>query len=124
MVIYEILDKYFEYTNKQRKILEDEYDSQFQDYRDIIQEERTKYINHELSKLSIHEKLGDLNLDIVLIYFDATSLYPSAMYDEKSVNPKTEIGFVFISHMNKTYVDAFKNQPINQDGNESAISKL
>ena len=32
--ICEILDKYFEYTNKQRKILENEYDSEFEDYRD------------------------------------------------------------------------------------------
>ena len=29
--ICEILDKYFEYTNKHRKIIEDEYDSQFKD---------------------------------------------------------------------------------------------
>ena len=51
--ICDILDIYFEYTNEQRKIIEDEYDSQFEDYRDINQEERTKYINDKLSKLSI-----------------------------------------------------------------------
>ena len=32
----EILDKYFEYTNKQRKIIEEEYDSQFKGYRDNV----------------------------------------------------------------------------------------
>ena len=41
--ICEILDKYFEYKNKHRKIIEVEYDSQFKDYRDNDQEERTIY---------------------------------------------------------------------------------
>ena len=49
--------------------------------------------------------------------YDATALYPSAMWDEKSVYPKIEIGFAFTPHMNETYVDAFNNQ----DGDESAI---
>ena len=30
---FDILDKFFEYTNKRRKIIEIEYDSQFEDYR-------------------------------------------------------------------------------------------
>ena len=33
--ISEILDKNFEFTNKHRKIIENEYDSQAKDYRDI-----------------------------------------------------------------------------------------
>ena len=53
--------------------------------------------------------------------FDATSLYPSAMYDEKSVYLKTESGFAFKPHLNKIYVDAFSYQSFSQDGNESAI---
>ena len=53
--ICEIIDKYFEYTNKQRKIIEDEYDSKFKDYRDIDVEERTEHINKELNKLPIHK---------------------------------------------------------------------
>ena len=32
--VCENLEKYFEYTNKHRKIIENEYDSQFYDYRD------------------------------------------------------------------------------------------
>ena len=40
----EFLDKYFEYTNKPRKLLENEYDSQFEDHRDINQVERINYI--------------------------------------------------------------------------------
>ena len=55
--VCEIIDKYFEYTNKQRKIIEDKYDLQFNDYRDIDEEERTENINKELNKLPIHKKL-------------------------------------------------------------------
>ena len=53
-IVCEIIDKYFEYTNKQRKIIEDENDSQFNDYRDNDEEERTEHINKELNKLPIH----------------------------------------------------------------------
>ena len=80
--VCEIINKYFEYTNEQRKILEDEYDSKFNDYRDNDEEERTELINKELNKLPIHKKLQKLNQNDVLMDFDATSLYPSAMWDE------------------------------------------
>ena len=53
--------------------------------------------------------------------FDATSLYPSAMWDENSVYPKTETGFAFKPHMNKTCLDAFKNQTFNEGGDDSAL---
>ena len=53
--------------------------------------------------------------------FVATSLYPSAMWDENSVYPKIETGFAFKPHMNKTFVDAFNNQNFDEDGDESAI---
>ena len=72
----------------QTKIIKGEYDSQFKDYKDVNQVEKAKFVNYKLSKLPIHEKLKILNLDNVMIDFDATSLYPSAMYDEKSVYPK------------------------------------
>ena len=48
--------------------------------------------------------------------FDATSLYPSAMWVENSVYPQIETGFVLKPHMNKFYVDAFNNQTFNEDG--------
>ena len=116
--VCEIINKYFEYTNEERKILEDEYDSQFNDYRDNDEEERTEHINKELNKLPIHKKLQKLNLNDVMMDFDATSLYPSAMWDENSVYPKIETGFVFKPHMNIVYVEAFNNQTFNQDGDE------
>ena len=122
--VCEIIDKYFEYTNKQRKIIEDEYDSKFKDYRDIDVEERTEHINKELNKLAIHKKLQKLNHNNVMMDFDATSLYPSAMWDQNSVYPKIETGFAFKPHMNNVYVEAFKNQTFNQDGDESAILRI
>ena len=119
--VCEIKNKCFEYTNEQRKILEDEYDSQFDDYRDNDEEERTEHINKELNKLPIHKKLQKLNINDVIIDSDAKSLYPSAMWDENSVYPKMESGFAFKPHMNNVYVEAFNNQTFNQDGDESAI---
>ena len=56
--------------------------------------------------------------------FDASSLYPSAMWDEKSVYSNIETGFAFKLHMIKTYVVAFNNQTFSQVGKESAILKL
>ena len=119
--VCEIIDKYFEYTNEKRKIIEDEYDSNFKDYRDIYEEERTEHINKELNKLPIHKKLQKLDLNDVMMDFDATSLYPSAMWDENSVYPKIETGFAFKPHMNNVYVEVFNNQTFNQNGDESAI---
>ena len=93
--VCKILDKYFEYTNKQRKKIEDEFDAKFDDYRDNDDEEKTEQINKELHKLSIHKYLQKLNLNDVKMDFDPTSLYPSAMWDENSVSPNRETGFVF-----------------------------
>ena len=118
--LWEILDKQIECTIKQRKTIEDEFDSLFRDYRDNDEEERTKHINKELDKLSTHTNLQKLNLNDVLMKFDATSLYPSATWDEKSVYPKIERGFAFKLHMNDVYVKSFNDQIFNQDGDESA----
>ena len=122
--VCEIIDKFFEYTNKQRKIIEDENDSNFKDYRDIDVEERTEHINKELNKLPIHKKIQKLNHNDVIMNFDATSLYPSAMWDQNSVYPKIETGFAFKPHMNNVYVEAFNNQTFNQDGDESAFLRI
>ena len=119
--ICEILEKYFEYTNKQRKIKESEYDSQFKVYRDNDEEERTEHINKELNKLPIHKKLQKPNLNDVLMDFD---FYPGGMWDEDSVYPKIESGFAFKPDMNDLYVKAFNNQTFNQDGDESAKIRL
>ena len=116
----EIIDTYTEYTNKHDK----KYDSQFKDYRDNNEEERIKHINKKLNKLPIHKKLQKLNIFDLMMNFDSTSLYPSAMWIAKSVYPKTESGFSFKPYMNDDYVKAFSNQTFNQDGNESVILKI
>ena len=67
------------------------------------------------------KKLSKLDSNKTQMDFDATSLYPSAMWDEKSVFPKIETGFAFKPHMNDVYVEAFNNQSFNEDGDESAI---
>ena len=122
--VCDIIKKNFEYTNEQRKIIKDEYDSKFKDYRDIDEEERTKNINKVLNKLPIHKKLQKLNPNDVMMDFDATSLYPSAKWDENSVYRKIESEFAFKPRLNNVYVEGFNNQTINQDGDESAILRI
>ena len=86
----------------------------------LIKKEK-KYVNKKLNMLSIHKQLSKLDSNKTQMDFDATSLYPSAMWDEKSVYPKIESGFAFKPHMNDVYVEAFNNQSFNEDGDESAI---
>ena len=70
--------------------------------------------------LSIHKELSKLDSNKTQMDFDATSLYPSAMWDENSVYPTIETGFAFKPHMKVVYVEAFINQTVNEDGDESA----
>ena len=55
--VCEILEKYFDYTNKHRKKIENDFNSQFNDYRENDEEARTEHINKELNKLPIHKNL-------------------------------------------------------------------
>ena len=116
--VCDILEKYFEFLNKHEKEYAKEFDSKYDDYRDI---DKKKYVNKKLNMLSIHKELSKLNSNKTQMDFDATSLYPSAMWDENSVYPKIETGFAFKPRMNKTYVEAFNNKIFNEDGDESAI---
>ena len=77
--------------------------------------------NDKLSKFPIHDKLKKLNLTNVMMDFDATSLHPSAKWDEKSIYLKTEGGFAFKPSMNDVCVEAFNNQTFNQDDKENAL---
>ena len=56
--------------------------------------------------------------------FDATSLYPSVMWDENSVYSKSETEFVLKPNMNDVYVEAFNNQTFDEDGDESVLLTL
>ena len=53
--------------------------------------------------------------------FDAVSLYPSAMWDPKSIYPKIETGYAYEKHMNDELVKKFNNQTFTQG---SAILKI
>ena len=119
--VCDILEKYFKFLNKYEKEYEKEFNSKHNDYRDIDQKEKAKYVNKKLNMLPIHKELSKLNLKKTQMAFDGHSLYPSAMYDCESVYPKIETGFAYKPHMNKTYVEAFNNQTFNEDGDESAI---
>ena len=55
---------------------------------------------------------------------EATCLYPSGMWDKKSVHPKTESRFAFRPHMDGDYVEVFIFQTSNQKGKESAVLKM
>ena len=56
--------------------------------------------------------------------FDATSLHPSAMWDNDSVYPKIENGYTSKPHMNDVFFNDFNNQTFNQDVNDSVILKI
>ena len=89
--------------------------------KEILIKKKKKYVIKKLNMLLIHKKLSKLDSNKTQMDFDASSLYPSAMWDEKSVYPKIETGFAFKPHMNDVYVEAFNNQTFNEDGDESAI---
>ena len=119
---YEIIEKYAKYIKDIKLQYEKEYDSQFDDaqskidpdyksdYRKINVKEKDKYINKKLSQLPISNEMKEFNRDDLLMAFDATSLYPSAMYDENSIYPKIETGYAFTEDMNDELVKEFINQ--------------
>ena len=117
----DVLEKYFEFLNKHEKQIAKEIDSKYDDYRDINENEKTDFINRRLNMSSTHKELSKLDSDKTQMDFDATSLYPSAMWDENSVYPKIETAFAFKPHKKTTFVDVFNNQTFNGDGDESAI---
>ena len=119
--ICDLLEKCFKFSNKYEKQHAKEFDSNYDDYRDNDQKEKTEYNKKKLNLLPIHEELSKLNSNKTLMDYDATSLYPSAMWDGKSVRPEIETGFAFRRHMSDIYVEAFKNKTFNQYGNESGI---
>ena len=119
--ICDLLEKYFESLNKYEKQYAKEFDSDYDDYRHFDQKEKTNYINKTFNMLPNQKELFKLDSNKTQMDFDATSLYPSAMWDENSVYPKIEFGFAFTPHMNDVYVETFNNQSFNENGDESAI---
>ena len=77
--ICEVIEACVEYMCREKKTIEKEYDSSFDDYRKNNEKEEEKYVRNQLSKLPIHIKLGEFILTDVLMDCDATSLSSSAM---------------------------------------------
>ena len=85
--VFDTIEAYMEYKNKYFKIFEKEYEDQFDDYRDENFEEKEKCINEKLGNLRLHKIIKRIELIHLLWDFDALSLYPIAMWDEKSIYP-------------------------------------
>ena len=60
--VYDTIESYINLKNKHLKIIKDEYESKFNDHRDIKEEEMKEYINKKLSELPIHQLLQQLSL--------------------------------------------------------------
>ena len=118
---YDIIEAYMEYKNKRFKIFEKEYEDQFNDYRDETIAEKEKYINEKLSNLRLHKIIKRIELIHLLWDFDAVSLYPSAMWDPKSIYPKIETGYAYTNDMNNDLVEKLNNGKFNQG---SAILRI
>ena len=101
-----------------------EFDSKYEDSRDINQKEKEKFINKKCNMLPIHEQLSKLDLNKIQMDVDGTSLYASAMWDKNSVYLKIETGYTFKPHMNDVFVNYFNYPTFIQNGNESAILKI
>ena len=119
--VYDTIEAYLENKNKHFKIFEKEYEDQFDEYRDEDIEEKEKYINENISNLRLHKTIKQIELVHLLWDFDAVSLYPSAMWDEKSIYPRIATGYAYTKDMNDELVEKFNNQTFNQG---SAILKI
>ena len=104
---YEIIEEYTNYLKDFKKKYENEYDSQFDDYRDIKSKDKELFVDKKLSELPISEKLKCINRDNLLMAFDATSLYPSAMVE--GIYPKIETGYAFTKDMSSDVANQFNS---------------
>ena len=101
--VYDTIEAYMEYKNKHSKIFRKEYEDQFNDYRDENLQEK-KHISDKLSNLRLHKIIKRIELIHLLWDLDAVGLYPSAMWDEKSIYPRIETEYGFTKDMNDELV--------------------
>ena len=111
--LYEILENYFKILNKDDKQYAKKLYLKYDDYRKIAEHEKSDYVNRKLNMLPIHKELSNIDSNKTQMDNDATSLYPSAMWDENSVYPKLEAGFAFRPHMNHVNVEAVNYKTFN-----------
>ena len=119
--VYDTIEAYMEHKNKHFKIFEKEYEDQFNDYRDEDIEEKENYTNEKLSNLRLHKIIKRIELIHLLLDFDAVSLYPSAMWDEKSIYPRIETGYAYTRDRNDELVEKINTGNFTQG---SAILKI
>ena len=85
---------------KERKRQKKEFESNLSDFRKFNVEENNEDLKNQLNELPILDKLREFTLTEVSIDFGTTSLYASAMWDEKLIYPPIERGDGFTSEMN------------------------
>ena len=105
--IFVIIEAYSKKKNKHLENIQKEYESKFDVYRDIIEEVVEKRINENICKLPIHQLLNLSKIKKLLWAFDSVSLYPSAIWDEKSIYPRSETGYSLSEDMNDELVNNF-----------------
>ena len=105
--LYEVIEECSSYKKKDYEKYEKEYENQFNEYSFENGEDKERYIIQKLSSLRLHKLLQRLELVHLLWDFDANSLYPSAMWDEKSIDPKIETGYAYTRDMNEELVNKF-----------------
>ena len=88
------------YKNKHLENTKKENQIKFNDYRNEDEDDKEKLINEKLSKLLFHHLLKQIKLDQLIWDFDAVSLCPCAMWDEKSFFSKIETGYAFTEDTN------------------------
>ena len=73
--------------------------------------------------MKLHDRLSKLYIKNTQMNSDATSLYPTAMFEKNSIYPKIDTGYPFKPLINDIFINCFDRKTFNQDGNESAILK-
>ena len=89
--IWEILEKYFEFSSKYENLYAKEIGLKYDEYRDIDQKEKTDFFSKKVNLLAVHEQLSKVDLNFTQMDFDATSLYPSCLWDNNSVFLKNKL---------------------------------
>ena len=79
------LDRYFEVLNEYEKLYAKNFGSDYDDCTGINQKEKPAFYQNKYSILPIHERLSKVDLKDTQMDFDASSFYPSAMWDKKSL---------------------------------------
>ena len=72
--VYDIIEAYMKFENNHLKNIKKEYESKFNDYRDIDEEAMKEHINQKLGELPIHQLSQRLSSVDLMWDFDCVSL--------------------------------------------------